>query len=500
MSCSARRSAAVGRRTLDPGTCDAVAAAALYAYRSLPAHGKPRAGAAEYTHLAAVCVRQACGEGGSGGAAATATWRCVALGTGTKCLGASRCSALGERLHDSHAEVLARRALMCYLYDEAERAHAEGAAQQEAERLQQRQPHLPRLLRRRKGRAGELERVPGVQLAMYLTQPPCGDASIRSGGEQGEQAGATAGAAETKVAQANEALPPTTRAPRRSASGAPAACGRTGAPLTTAVVGSHDARGQQALGLPRRKPGRGPPTHSMSCSDKLARWQGLGLQGALLSHLLEEPLRLDAIVLAEPDAAVRVEALSALQRAVGDRAVAAVGAREAAPKLGCAGAPPADLSGAAREGRVACGYAIGWHAGAAVADVTIGATGLKAGATAKAAAKGANPKLRAAACRATLLARFRVAAAAMLEPTRAMRLCAMSYGEAKTAAEGHWVRREALLCADGAVLSPWSFGDRALQRFGSCKCTPAPPAAAAVSSPLPQVTRDKRKRDDEEIG
>ena len=50
------------------------------------------------------------------------------------------------------------------------------------------------------------------------------------------------------------------------------------------------------------------------------------------------------------DAAVRVEALSALQRAVGDRAVAAVGAREAAPKLGCAGAPPADLSGAAREG------------------------------------------------------------------------------------------------------------------------------------------------------
>jgi hypothetical protein len=58
--------------------------------------------------------------------------------------------------------------------------------------------------------------------------------------------------------------------------------------------------GPQLLGVLRRKPGKGDPTLSLSCSDKLARWACLGLQGCLLSSLLQEPLYLSMLVVSVP--------------------------------------------------------------------------------------------------------------------------------------------------------------------------------------------------------
>ena len=49
-------------------------------------------------------------------------------------------------------------------------------------------------------------------------------------------------------------------------------------------------------GVLRTKPGRGERTLSMSCSDKLMRWNALGMQGALLSHFLTSPIYFQTVI------------------------------------------------------------------------------------------------------------------------------------------------------------------------------------------------------------
>lgn len=46
----------------------------------------------------------------------------------------------------------------------------------------------------------------------------------------------------------------------------------------------------------RTKPGRGDPTLSLSCSDKIAKWNSIGWQGALLSLLIKKPIFVESII------------------------------------------------------------------------------------------------------------------------------------------------------------------------------------------------------------
>lgn len=193
----------------------------------------------------------------------------VSLGTGSKCIGASKMCPAGGVLNDSHAEVFARRGFLLYLYDNIRR-------------------HIKNEQSIFTFSEGLYKVKPGIEFVFYSSQLPCGDASIipKSGHE--DQYGDIL---KNKCLCKDIYDAPCKKRKLKED------IYRTGAKCLPHSEQDSQVPGTNfhLLGQVRTKPGRGDRTLSVSCSDKMAKWIYLGIQGALLS-LLCEPIYLKYFV------------------------------------------------------------------------------------------------------------------------------------------------------------------------------------------------------------
>ncbi|KAG5053695.1 hypothetical protein JHK85_006205 [Glycine max] len=101
------------------------------------------------------------------------------MGTGTKCLGRSLLRTCGDVVHDSHAEVIARRALIRFFYTQIQ--HLTGskhAPSNGGKRFKLDDGNSPFELDPGCLNKGKYSLKKDWKLHMYISQLPCGDASL----------------------------------------------------------------------------------------------------------------------------------------------------------------------------------------------------------------------------------------------------------------------------------------------------------------------------------
>ncbi|CAN0524558.1 unnamed protein product, partial [Ectocarpus sp. 8 AP-2014] len=103
----------------------------------------------------------------------------VSLATGNKCVGRDKIPDDGSVVHDSHAEVLARRALLLRLWRELHlRVSSTAGRQQDVTVGERKGGGTPSNSGRSDGRSTPSSLKPYIRLHLYISDAPCGDASI----------------------------------------------------------------------------------------------------------------------------------------------------------------------------------------------------------------------------------------------------------------------------------------------------------------------------------
>eukprot|EP01047_Picozoa_sp_COSAG01_P009896 COSAG01_NODE_413_length_17368_cov_15.823672_7_plen_616_part_00 len=269
--------------------------------------------------------------------------RVVSFGVGTKFMPAHDVTARAEegRIRDSHAEVLARRGLLRFLYAEIARCWKSedgrvGDDDDSAEAAQECSNHGGRAVFERRASDGKCVLKRGVTFHLYTSSAPCGNACLsrwtRSASTNGRGTSEDCASAYLRSVYPRRHI----GAPERQLFSAKHE-GQIAALIKGSWLDSSDSTAAAATQPPAPEPyqhvprellscdrhGTVPPgcssilanpthadelanhlgidavvgraSYSLSCSDKIARWQSLGFQGVLLLRWLATPLYFETI-------------------------------------------------------------------------------------------------------------------------------------------------------------------------------------------------------------